>query len=667
MSLSRKGMTMLKLKTLILEKFGPYRDETTLDIPEEGVTVVYGENMRGKTILLNAIRYALLGRVLARGEREVSLHEICNWESTAEGEYGFKVTLHFSVDDSEYELVRRLVPRVGVTSSESDADYIQDMHLLCNGDVLSPTDAVSTLGQLMPEKVSRFFLFDGELLQQYEELVREESDMSRKIKDAIDRILGVPVLQNARNDMAYLLEDARKKEAEAAQKKQGTEELGNFHAIKLEIRSKHVEEINRLSAEVAGLRERKSAVRRDLRKNERLRGLLEEREKFSQESDVLAKKIQERQAGVKDLMGDAWQGAVGKRIQALTKKVEQEATALEEEALAARMEEKLAAMLRKSLSDGRCQVCLQELPEETRGSIESRLEGEDAGGKAETVQAYDAARQRLSILRGFATVDVTSRISELRKGIDDLVVEKQKRDYRVSEIVEQTMNIDESQIRKLSSEHERVIREIGIVEKGIQEEKEKLARVEDDIAKVEQQLRRIGGHGLASERARRELCGGLSELFEEAIDIYRDHLREKVKNDATELFVKLTSEPDYTGLDINENYGLTIVHKDGQPIPVRSAGAEHIVALSLMGALQKNAPLRGPIIMDSPFGRLDRAHTTSVIQTLPDMAPQVVLLVYESELNSSLAREQLKGRLKAEYQIVRQTAKHSTIEARRGE
>jgi hypothetical protein len=29
------------------------------------------------------------------------------------------------------------------------------------------------------------------------------------------------------------------------------------------------------------------------------------------------------------------------------------------------------------------------------------------------------------------------------------------------------------------------------------------------------------------------------------------------------------------------------------------------VALALIGALQNNAPLRGPFVMDSPFGRVD--------------------------------------------------------------
>jgi DNA sulfur modification protein DndD len=154
----------------------------------------------------------------------------------------------------------------------------------------------------------------------------------------------------------------------------------------------------------------------------------------------------------------------------------------------------------------------------------------------------------------------------------------------------------------------------------------------------------------------------LLNLFDRAVAEYRDRLRTKVQDDATAIFRQLTTEADYDRLSINENYGLTIVHRDGQSIPVRSAGAEHIVALSLMGALQRNAPLRGPIIMDSPFGRLDEGHTTRVVRTLPSMADQVLLLVYENELDPRLARNELKARLRREYRLVRKTARHSNIE-----
>jgi hypothetical protein len=47
------------------------------------------------------------------------------------------------------------------------------------------------------------------------------------------------------------------------------------------------------------------------------------------------------------------------------------------------------------------------------------------------------------------------------------------------------------------------------------------------------------------------------------------------------------------------------------------------------------------------------------------MAKQVVLLVYEDELPPSMAREELKARLRGEWRLERRTAKHTELTARR--
>src|SRR5262249_9562987 len=152
--------------------------------PASGVTIIYGENMRGKTTLLNAIRYALFGKVIARGEKKAVLHQIGNWETASEkGKYGFKVVLEFEHEGHQYELTREHKPRSDVTKPESDIDYQQECFLRKDGTVLGPDQRDSELARIMPETVSRFFLFDGELLQQYEELLRNESEMGRNIKE----------------------------------------------------------------------------------------------------------------------------------------------------------------------------------------------------------------------------------------------------------------------------------------------------------------------------------------------------------------------------------------------------------------------------------------------------------------------------------------------------
>ena len=194
------------------------------------------------------------------------------------------------------------------------------------------------------------------------------------------------------------------------------------------------------------------------------------------------------------------------------------------------------------------------------------------------------------------------------------------------------------------------------------EQENALAENERNLARVRARLASRGGADVEGARQRRRLCDDLHGLLDQAVAKYRDRLRRSVEADATELFLQLTTEPEYAGLRINESYGLTILHQDGSEIPVRSAGAEHVVALSLVGALQKNAPLQGPIFIDSPFGRLDTQHTKNVVTALPNMAEQVCLLVYEEELRPQLARDLLRGQLRAEYSLRRVSARHTELE-----
>jgi DNA sulfur modification protein DndD len=93
----------------------------------------------------------------------------------------------------------------------------------------------------------------------------------------------------------------------------------------------------------------------------------------------------------------------------------------------------------------------------------------------------------------------------------------------------------------------------------------------------------------------------------------------------------------------------------------RSAGYEHLVALSLIGALQECSPITGPVVMDSPFGRLDPEHVEAVVGQLNVLADQVFLLVHEGEIDRGTARQQLRGRLLAEYELTRVGAYNTTI------
>ena len=184
------------------------------------------------------------------------------------------------------------------------------------------------------------------------------------------------------------------------------------------------------------------------------------------------------------------------------------------------------------------------------------------------------------------------------------------------------------------------------------------------MASLEEKVRKAGTSdadlNLAVKKV--EICAALHQLFNDGIAAYRDKLKTEVERDATELFCNISSDPDYTALKINDNYGLSIQHCSGEIIPFRSAGFEHIVALSLIGALHKNAPLSGPIIMDSPFGRLDPTHKKNITKALPLMSDQIILLAYTDEIDGQTARQVLGSTLKKEYRLRKYGSFHTAIE-----
>src|SRR5439155_24119053 len=140
-----------------------------------------------------------------------------------DGQYGFNVSLTFDYDGQEHELVRECRPRVKAPTN--DDDYTQDVLLRRRSSMLGPQEREKALQQIFPKEVSRFFLFDGELLQEYEELLINESEAGPRISEAIERILGVPILKRGRIHLTRMSDEADKQAAREAQKRQETHAL----------------------------------------------------------------------------------------------------------------------------------------------------------------------------------------------------------------------------------------------------------------------------------------------------------------------------------------------------------------------------------------------------------------------------------------------------------
>ncbi|WP_375766097.1 AAA family ATPase [Archangium gephyra] len=642
---------MLRLKRLEVQGFGPFADQQVIEFPNgPGVTVIYGENMRGKTSLLNAIRYAFFGTVVGRGSRPRRLHTISNRELASDGQYGFNVALTFDYDGAEYELVRECIPRVKVPAS--DEDYSLEVLLRKGNATLGPQEREKALQQVFPREVSRFFLFDGELLQEYEELLINESEAGHRISEAIERILGVPILKRGRAHLTQLSEDADKAAAKEASKRQETQALGTALQQATEQKEAHQKELARKQQELNDLNAQKLEVEQVLQSMQKYASILQERDEANARLDEAGKEEKSMRGDLQRAMGDGWRSLLRDPVRAARTAAQAEAQK--------EFDAVILSLRAKAIESGHCGTCEQDVPPGLADKLRSTLPAQSAA--AVPPGGVSAAMSRLADLNKFNEADNAGEVRQLWKRLEELRLEQVTLRDRISDLTAALSDSEPETLRRSKTSYAEVIEKISVVKRAIDEESKKADEKDQNIQRLKKKLEAAGTSDLRAGQLRAKILRDASEVFGAAVERYKSDLRGRVEATASELFLSMTTEKqDFAGLTINEGYGLTIRHRDSRAEEARSAGAEHVVALALMGALQRNAPLRGPIVMDSPFGRLDENHTANVIETLPKMAEQVVLLVYEAEVGRARMRDLLGSQLVREYELNRVSARRTNV------
>ena len=160
----------MKLLTLTCTNFMPYKGTMRLSFPtasDRNVMVIYGDNMRGKTSLLNALRWGFYGKALGRHSRELPLQDLINKEATLEGDWSMETCITFEDNGHTYEYRRRATKHALVSKPSRPEDFEVTRGLLRDGVVITEYMIDAEISRFAPEQTSRFFLFDGELLQEY--------------------------------------------------------------------------------------------------------------------------------------------------------------------------------------------------------------------------------------------------------------------------------------------------------------------------------------------------------------------------------------------------------------------------------------------------------------------------------------------------------------------
>ncbi|WP_414899728.1 AAA family ATPase [Sphingomonas flavalba] len=657
----------MKLHQLVATNFMPYRETITVDFPTEdhrNVMIVLGDNMRGKTSLMNALRWGFYGRAVGRHSRPIALHDIVNKDGARVDDWRVEVFLKFEANGHDYELRRTADRRAHVATPSRTEDFIVAPHLSKDGIVIAGDQVEAEINLVAPEQVSRFFLFDGELLGEYEELLIEGSEQGRQIKEAIEQVLGVPALTNGRAELGAMLKAATKKQSQEMAHIAGLERSAeNMAKLTARLDSQDAD-LMKLQEKLAQTRSERSVLEDELEQAATilaLKATLDAAKEAATGADTtLKRKRGERHS----LLGLAWKDLLDAKLE-VKRTILRQRQAKSTETLRARLKlEEAIKSVQKALDTRACPTCKQPFPEQERAALGAQL-GQfevDLANLDDAASGIDSVASELAILDDIKGVRARERLVEIDKDIRAAEVALQKAENDIERTEEKIAGHDTAELSRKRVLHQEKLKEEGRLTESIK-------TVERDIAKTNEELAvaRKSIEGLAGARSKRStvkvgIIGEIEACFAASVERLRDKLREQVQTLASQSFKEMTTQKSYRGLEINDNYGLSIIDSTGRPVSIRSAGAEQVVALSLIDGLNRTGRAIGPVVMDTPFGRLDPKHRDNILKYLPTVTSQFVLLVHGGEIRPDTDLASIKSRIGAAYTITEVSETQSKIE-----
>lgn len=657
----------MKILKLTLNNFGPYFGTQSLDLDVSDnapIILVYGENERGKTSLLRAIRWCLYGEVLNQGGILMDEREFANYDARDRKE-PFDVFVEIEFEDQGVKSVLKRWMKV----KENDLEEIR-IETMSKGVDLRPNHGNPVAEKDIPEQISRmlhkdisdFFLFDGETLTRFEQRLRSADTSAALVRTSIEKVLGLPALQLLSRDIETLASETNKEVQRVAKKSAENEKvLKDIDATSTGIHNKQNDliELRRIGKQ---LEDEKLELEKQLAKVDSIKEAFHERKSIRDSKSDLQRDISEIKEQIKGRISESWwapamlmlkeKAAAIDSMLAGNNQILSEINELQRKKLDLQMQvsTKKCVSCQQVVNDSQISKAQNEIIE-----IEKKLESLPTP----ISNVDDVAFTKRQLNEFLQDGGVEERLRELDQDV-------LKRDLRIDELSNKERALTEVlsgntlDIAALESQYQRANDFIRDSEREVEKKEFELTELKSQLRNLQNSLNRetTESSPIKQEAA---LLSSLEEVLKDSLEGFRKSMREKVGEEASDIFTKLTTEPDYNGLTITGKYYLEIVDFQKRIISRRSAGAEQIVAMSLIGALVRCAVRQGPVIMDTPFGRLDTGHRRRILEWAPTIGTQVMLFVQSGEFDRERDLKFLGNKVGREYRIQREASNRSSI------
>ena len=639
----------LQLGKIILKNYKTYKGNVIIELSRDlkkTITVIHGDMGYGKTTILEAIYWCLYGESrFTDAERDESilntnvinnlkpndfdetLVEIHLYEED-EIRYKIKRTIEFSKKDESTELIKNLKIS-GRISKGIDLNEKMIFSYLPRGkdDWVPYNDPIriqNTIDSIFPKSLSKYFLFDAELLDNFFD-VSDEKNI--KVKDGIEKISGLPIIETATKHLKKISEDIRKS-----------------------IKDVDLDPIN---DEILLLKRKLSAIDTKIEKEDKrqteLKAQINTIESFLRSHNENT--IRENQQQIDDIKQD---------IRNNNKLLNKHTGEMSDWILRSNIRIRLRDPLNKSVE--KCNVWEKEgkIPIAVSGlALKNILKGNPPvcicgthliEGSAEKQHIKKLLEKNLidspiiqnittgrgyweNIVSEVQSINIT--LKNLRKTRDEFDTVHRNKSDKKKELEKTYEDINIEDIRTKFQK----LRDLRNKEKSSNEEmsRDKFAMevtgklLEQKERSYSIQMKKSDKH--QSENNRKILADTLEKIFGKYSDDLKDDLRNIVAKKTTGYFLKLVSrKEDFARVQIQENYK-TVVLDNNQKSKSLSAGQSCCLALSYIAAIRDTAEKNYFMMIDSPLHNISQEERVDIAKNLPKFLPQtqITLLVQDQE------------------------------------
>jgi DNA sulfur modification protein DndD len=165
------------------------------------------------------------------------------------------------------------------------------------------------------------------------------------------------------------------------------------------------------------------------------------------------------------------------------------------------------------------------------------------------------------------------------------------------------------------------------------------------------QVRARSVHGQVGRR-RYQLASEAAQAAQHLLSTFSADMRQQIERATDEIFKQFVwKEKQFDSVHVTDDYRLEVEDRfHTTSLAGLSAGERQVLSLAFIAGMSRVTGEEAPLVIDTPFGRLSELPVTSIVQTLPYIAKQLVLFVTDREIDAE-SRQLLAPRVGREYTL----------------